>query len=208
MIFFNDFPKFKKNKNIRLIECGKINQLPKYYGDSTQQHLTIKTLADGSFVIAEPLLTSLKNIDNLKPASAKNKEDEEIMSFVQINEQEKKDLLTAWYINIGVRSNGIIIVKGNESLAIGTGEQDRVGALEQAIEKFNTKYEGEETIEGSVMSSDGFFPFPDSIEIAAKVGIKAIIAPAGSIRDYTVIEKANKLNVALFFSKERIFAHH
>ena len=58
------------------------------------------------------------------------------------------------------------------------------------------------------MSSDGFFPFEDGVEVAAKAGVKAIIAPAGSLRDADVIKRANELGVALIHAPERIFSHH
>ena len=118
------------------------------------------------------------------------------------------DLLTAWYINISVRSNGVVIVKDGQTLCVGTGEQDRVGAVEQAIEKFSQKFSGDVTLEGSVMSSDGFFPFYDAVEVAAKAGIKAIVAPSGSLKDADVIKRANELGVALRHAPERIFSHH
>ena len=86
--------------------------------------------------------------------------------------------------------------------------RDRVGATERAIMKYRQKYQGKENIENSVMSSDGFFPFPDAIEIAAEAGIKAIIAPAGSLKDAEVIKRANELKVALMHAPERIFSHH
>ena len=106
------------------------------------------------------------------------------------------------------RSNGVVIAQNGQTLSVGTGEQDRVGAIEQAIAKFRQKYTGTGTLEGSVMSSDGFFPFEDGVETAAAAGIKAIIAPAGSLRDADVIKRANELGVALFHAPERIFSHH
>jgi phosphoribosylaminoimidazolecarboxamide formyltransferase/IMP cyclohydrolase len=111
-------------------------------------------------------------------------------------------------MNLSVRSNGVVIVKNGGSLAVGTGEQDRVGAVEQAVWKFENKYEGPEGIEGSAMASDGFFPFPDAVEVAAKAGVKAIISPAGSLRDADVIARANELGVALYHAPERVFSHH
>jgi len=107
-----------------------------------------------------------------------------------------------------VRSNGVIIVKKGGSLAVGTGEQDRVGAVEQAIWKYQNKYEGPETIEGSSMASDGFFPFADGVEVAAEAGVRAIIAPAGSLKDADVIARANELGVAMCHAPERVFSHH
>jgi phosphoribosylaminoimidazolecarboxamide formyltransferase/IMP cyclohydrolase len=83
-----------------------------------------------------------------------------------------------------------------------------VGAVEQAVEKFKQKYEGKEDIHGAVMASDGFFPFPDAVEVAAAAGVTAVIAPAGSIKDADVVKRANELGVALFHAPERVFSHH
>ena len=129
-------------------------------------------------------------------------------SVVDVSGQQLEDLLTAWYVNLNVRSNGVVIVKNGETLAVGTGEQDRVGAVEQAVWKFKEKYEGKHTVDSAVMASDGFFPFPDAVEVGAEAGVRAIIAPAGSLKDAAVIVRANELSVALFHAPERIFSHH
>ena len=107
-----------------------------------------------------------------------------------------------------MRSNGVVIVKNGGTISVGTGEQDRVGAVEQAIWKYENKYEGKEIIQESVMASDGFFPFPDAVEVAAKAGVTVIISPAGSMRDAAVIARANELGVALYHAPERVFSHH
>ncbi len=205
---FNNSEKFKMNKSIRIIKCGNLDNLPKYVGDETKDFNTMKVLADGSIVVAAPLLTNIRGIEDLKIATGKNKSVGEQKSEIAATCAEKEDLLAAWYINLSVRSNGVVIMKNGQTLAVGTGEQDRVGAVEQAIEKFKCKYEGAETIDGSVMSSDGFFPFSDAVEVAAKAGVSAIIAPAGSLKDADVIKKANELGVALYHATERIFSHH
>ena len=118
-----------------------------------------------------------------------------------------QDILMAWYVNISVRSNGVVIVKNGGTLCVGTGEQDRVGAVEQAIVKFNDKYGGKETIKDAVMASDGFFPFPDGVEKAAAAGIVAIIQPGGSVRDDEVAKRAQELGVSMFISGHRTFRH-
>ena len=205
---FNDRETYKINSHIRILKCGNLSDLPKYIGEADARHNTIKTLCDGSVVMAEPLLTNIKGIEDLKPASGTSKALGEVISTIEASEQEKKDLIAAWYININVRSNGVIFVKNGETISVGTGEQDRVGAIEQAIAKFKTKYEGEEEMEGSVMASDGFFPFPDGVETAAEAGVTAIISPAGSIKDAAVVQRANELGVALYHAPERIFSHH
>jgi phosphoribosylaminoimidazolecarboxamide formyltransferase/IMP cyclohydrolase len=205
---FNDNETYKLNRHIRIIKCGDISLLPKYTGEPSAVHNTVKTLADGSIVIASPLTTALKSVEDLAPAAGENKRCGKQVSEITPSGQQKDDLLTAWYINLSVRSNGVVIVKNGQTLAVGTGEQDRVGAVEQAIVKFKEKYQGEGTLQGAVMASDGFFPFEDGVEVAAAAGITAVIAPAGSLRDADVIKRANELGVALIHAPERIFSHH
>ena len=89
-------------------------------------------------------------------------------------------------------------------MAVGTGQQERVGAVEQAIEKAHQK--GHD-LRGAVVSSDGFFPFRDSIDLLAKAGIQAVIQPGGSMRDPEVMEACNEHGMALVFSEERCFGH-
>ena len=203
---FNDSERFKLNRHVRIIRCGDPASLPKFTSDAAAN--TIKVLADGSLIVAAPLLTSLTGIGDLKPAEGENSRCGHQISTVPCSEARKRDLLFSWYVNLSVRSNGVVIAADGQTLSVGTGEQDRVGAIEQAIAKFRQKYSGSGKLEDSVMSSDGFFPFEDGVETAAKAGIKAIIAPAGSLRDADVIKRANELGVALFHAPERIFSHH
>jgi phosphoribosylaminoimidazolecarboxamide formyltransferase/IMP cyclohydrolase len=205
---FNDNETYKFNKHVRIIEAVNFESLPKYTGETSPIHNSIKVLADGCLVVAAPLTTSLKSVADLKIAEAENKRCGVQKSEKKATEQQMNDLLTAWYINLNVRSNGVVIVKDGQTISVGTGEQDRVGAVEQAIWKYNNKYEGEATLQDAVMASDGFFPFEDGVEVAAEAGITAIIAPAGSLRDADVIKRANELGVALIHAPERIFSHH
>ncbi len=205
---FKDQEKYSLNKHIRIIEARNIKNLPRYTGDAQDVHNTLKVLADGSLVVAAPLTTSLRGVEDLRPAEAQNKRCGEQKSKKIPDDQQKKDLVAAWYININVRSNGVVIVKDGQTLSVGTGEQDRVGAVEQAIWKYRNKYKGENSLQGAVMASDGFFPFEDGVEVAAEAGITAIIAPPGSLRDADVIKRANELGVALVHAPERIFSHH
>ena len=205
---FNDGETYKLNKHIRIIKCGDLATLPRFRSEAAAGSDTIKVLADGSLVIAAPLLTAICSVDELVPASGSNSRCGEQVSNVPCSEAMKQDLVFSWHVNLSVRSNGVVIVANGQTLSVGTGEQDRVGAIEQAIVKFKEKYTGTATLEGAVMSSDGFFPFEDGVEVAAKAGIKAIIAPSGSLRDADVIKRANELGVALFHAPERIFSHH
>ena len=205
---FNDGERFKLNKHIRVVRIDNLDALPKYTGDDTAHAATIKVLHDGCLIVSEPLLTSLRSTADLKPAEATGKKSGHVQSTAKATEQQLDDLLLAWYLNMNVRSNGVVIVKNGVTLAVGTGEQDRVGAVEQAIVKYREKYAGEEKIQGAVMASDGFFPFPDAVEVAAEAGVTAVMSPAGSIRDIKVIKRANELGVALYHAPERIFSHH
>ena len=170
--------------------------------------MTVKVLADGSLVLAEPLLTALRSTADMHLAEAENRSAGHQKSAFAATPAQLDDLLFAWYVNLSVRSNGVVIAKNGQTLSVGTGEQDRVGAIEQAVEKFAHKYSGEGTLQDAVMASDGFFPFADGVEVAAKAGVSAIIAPAGSLRDADVIKRANELKVALYHAPERIFSHH
>ncbi len=205
---FNDSEKFKLNRHIRVLKCGSLNALPKYVGESEGRHNSIKVLADGSLIVAAPLLTKLRSVSDIKAASAESSKYGNAVSEVELAPEKAEDLLAAWYINLNVRSNGVVIMNDGHTLAVGTGEQDRVGAVEQAVWKYENKYSGPSDIKGSVMASDGFFPFPDAVEVAAEAGVKAIIAPAGSLRDSQVIQRANELGVAMAHAPERCFSHH
>ena len=208
LAIFNDQETYKLNKDIRILQCGDLAQLPRYVGDDIVGYQTVKVLADGCLVVADPLLTHVRGAEDLKPATGTNKRMGDQVSTVAASPAQLKDLLIAWYMNLSVRSNGVVIVKNGGALAVGTGEQDRVGAVEQAVWKFQHKYAGPETIEGAAMASDGFFPFPDAVEVAAAAGVRAIVAPAGSLRDADVIARANELGVALYHAPERVFSHH
>ena len=209
LAIFNDQERFKLNKQIRILQCGDIATLPKYVEDNADGRFnTFKVLGDGSVVVAAPLLTHVKSAADLPAAAGENKNCGPQTSTVEPTPEQMEDLLDAWYINMGVRSNGVVIVKNGQTLSVGTGEQDRVGAVEQAIEKYSQKYEGPNSLEGAAMASDGFFPFYDAVEVAAKAGIKAIVAPSGSLKDADVIKRANELGVVLRHAPERIFSHH
>lgn len=205
---FNDGETYKLNKHIRIIQCGDISRLPKFTGQGDEQSNTIKVLADGSLIIAAPLTTSLRSVNDLKSAEAENAKAGKQVSAHKATPGQLADLLFAWYVNLNVRSNGVVIAQNGQTISVGTGEQDRVGAVEQAIAKYRQKYQGANSIKNSVMSSDGFFPFADAVEVAAEAGITAIVCPAGSLRDAEVIKRANELGVALYYAPERIFSHH
>ena len=117
---------------------------------------------------------------------------------------EYQDLLDAWAVVTEIRSNGVVLWKEGTSLGIGTGQTDRVGAVEDAIGKAE-RYNHD--LQGGVMASDGFIPNVDNIEAIAKKGIKAVIQPGGSAADKSVIAKCDENGIAMVFTAERAFSH-
>ncbi len=122
----------------------------------------------------------------------------------QPSEQEWTDLRFAWAASAPVKSNAIVLAKNEQALGIGGGLTSRVDAAFLAAHK--AKSQGHDP-SGSVLASDGFFPFPDGVEEAAKVGVTAIIQPGGSIRDDEVIAAADKLGIAMVLTGTRQFRH-
>jgi phosphoribosylaminoimidazolecarboxamide formyltransferase/IMP cyclohydrolase len=108
-----------------------------------------------------------------------------------------------WKIVKHVKSNAIAVVKGNHTIGIGAGQTNRVGsahiALEQAREAGFT--------EGLILASDGFLPFADTVELAARYGVTAIVQPGGSIRDEESVAKADELGICMIFTGVRHFKH-
>jgi len=152
-------------------------------------------------------------------------------------DKEYNDMLFGWLVEAGVTSNSVLYVKDGVTVAIGTGEQDRVGVATIARDKayrnmkdriswtkYNTPWtsmtdpdlirEIEDEVskengglKGSVMVSDAFFPFRDGIDIGLKEGVTAVVQPGGSIRDFECIEACNEVNAAMVFTGQRSFKH-
>lgn len=116
-------------------------------------------------------------------------------------EAELEQLLFGWNIVKHVKSNAIVLVKDNQTIGVGAGQMNRVGAAKIAIEQAGEKSKG------SVMASDAFFPMPDTVEAAVAAGVTAIIQPGGSIKDNLSIEECNKHNIAMVFTGVRHFKH-
>lgn len=116
-------------------------------------------------------------------------------------EQEMSDLIFGWKVCKHVKSNAIVIVKDKKTVGIGAGQSNRVGSVEIALNQANYNSKG------AIIASDAFFPFKDSIEMAASARISAIIQPGGSIRDSEVIEACDKYDIAMVFTEIRHFRH-
>ena len=116
-------------------------------------------------------------------------------------DEEMESLLFAWKAVQHVKSNAIVLAQSKRTVGIGGGLPSRVDAAELAIKKAA----GQTT--NSAMASDAFFPFPDSIEFAARTGVTCVIQPGGSIRDTQVIEAADYYDMAMIFTGSRHFRH-
>lgn len=120
------------------------------------------------------------------------------------SESEIKDLLFANKLVKHTKSNTIVLAKNGQLLASGTGQTSRVDALRQAIHKAQSF--GFD-LNGAVMASDAFFPFPDCVEIAHDAGIRAVIQPGGSIKDKESIDYCNAHNMSMVMTGVRHFKH-
>jgi phosphoribosylaminoimidazolecarboxamide formyltransferase/IMP cyclohydrolase len=153
--------------------------------------LQFRSLLNG--VLAQDKDTSIQTPADLKTVTEKAP-----------SAQEIDDLLFANKLVKNTKSNAIILAKNRQLCAGGIGQTSRVDALKQAIAKAHSF--GFD-LNGAVMASDAFFPFPDCVEIAAEAGITAVIQPGGSIKDELSIEYCNKNNIAMVMTNVRHFKH-
>ncbi|MFR9166985.1 MAG: bifunctional phosphoribosylaminoimidazolecarboxamide formyltransferase/IMP cyclohydrolase [Dysgonomonas sp.] len=139
-----------------------------------------------------------------KDLSIQSEKDLKLVTKRELQGSELEDLLFANKLVKHTKSNAIILVKNKQLCAGGTGQTSRVDALKQAIEKAKTfNFD----LEGAVMASDAFFPFPDCVEIAGQAGITAVVQPGGSIKDDLSIEYCNNNNISMVMTGIRHFKH-
>ncbi len=222
--------KYGRNVDVRVLAYDKelLAQVPAFSDEKDKAHPELRVLADGTFVMSEPYTTKFRLPNQFKPAIALDKDKKIVAtSYRMPTPQEAEDMLFAWYICANTRSNGIVFAKDGAAIAIGTGQQERVGAIEQAIDKAYQKatdklvqaqsWDLEKAVafvkqtrgglEGAVIASDGFMPKPDNVETIAKEGVTAVVQPGGSKEDQSIIELANKSEIAMVFTEERCFSH-
>jgi len=120
-------------------------------------------------------------------------------------EEEWGELQFAWRVCKHVRSNAIVLAKGLATIGIGAGQMSRVDSVRLAVEK--ARANSPESLQGSALASDAFFPFADGVEAAIEAGVTAVIQPGGSRRDPEVIEACNAAGVAMVFTGRRHFRH-
>jgi phosphoribosylaminoimidazolecarboxamide formyltransferase/IMP cyclohydrolase len=117
------------------------------------------------------------------------------------SEAELRDLAFAWKACKHIKSNTIVLASDNTLVGMGAGQPNRVTSVHLALRIAQDK------AKGSVLASDAFFPFPDSVEMAAEGGVTAIVQPGGSIRDEDSVEAANRLGLAMVLTGARHFRH-
>ena len=127
-----------------------------------------------------------------------------VVSKRKPKKDELADLKFAWRVVRFVKSNAIVIARDGQTLGIGAGQMSRI--MSTRIAGMQAKEFGFE-LEGAVLASDAFFPFRDNVDLAAELGVRAIVHPGGSRRDAEVIAAANELGLALVFTDHRHFRH-
>jgi phosphoribosylaminoimidazolecarboxamide formyltransferase/IMP cyclohydrolase len=118
-----------------------------------------------------------------------------------LSPDERNDLNFAFAVAKHVASNAIVVAKQERTLGIGAGQMNRVAAVRLALDAAGAK------ARGAVLASDGFFPFADSVDLAAEHGIAAIIQPGGSVRDAEVLEAARRHHIKMILTSVRHFRH-
>ena len=172
---------FAKKKNLRLLKISLTNI-------KKSRKREIRTIDVG--VLLQSSDKSRISAKNLKTSTKKKPTKAQIT-----------DLIFAWKIAKHIKSNAIALVKNKKTVGLGTGQTSRVESTELAVKRAGDQ------AQDSVMASDAFFPFPDSVEVAARAGVKAIVHPGGSIRDQEVIKVADQLGIILVESGLRTFRH-
>jgi len=171
---------FSKKKNLRVLEIGDINPREKL--------IEIRNVVGG--IIVQETDTSITTKENLKTVTK-----------IKPTETDIDTMLFGWKVLKHVKSNGILIVKDNTTVGVGAGQVSRVDSVDIAMKKSG------ESIQGSILCSDAFFPFRDSIDKIAGSGIKAVLQPGGSVRDNEVISACNEHGISMVFTGERCFKH-
>jgi phosphoribosylaminoimidazolecarboxamide formyltransferase/IMP cyclohydrolase len=172
----------KTKKNLRVLATGA-------WLAADHAELTAKKLG-GGFVVQDRDATGGKEVRGGKVVTKRAPTDAELAS-----------LDFAWRVCKHVKSNAIVLAKGSVTVGVGAGQMSRVVSVQIAAQKAG------EQAKGSVLASDAFFPFPDGLEAAAKVGVTAVAQPGGSVKDADVIAAADAANLAMIFTGARHFRH-
>src|SRR5882724_566610 len=171
--------------------CGQKKSAPLHLPQGGLEHdkeLQMKRIL-GGMLIQQPDLGSLKDKE-LK-----------VVTKREPSAAELADLSFAWKVCKHVKSNAIVFAKDRATLGVGAGQMSRVDSVKIAVMK------AQNSLKGTAVASDAFFPFPDGVEEAAKAGATAVIQPGGSVKDSEVIATADRLGLAMVFTNMRHFLH-
>ncbi len=174
----------QKRQNLRLIEFENAQPSEPY---------DFKVLTNGLLIQQRDWALTARMAELKKTLS--------VVTAAKLNPAEIEDLLFAFKCVKVVKSNAIVITQNRQTVGIGAGQMSRVDSVDIACRKAG------DLTKGGYMASDAFFPMPDSIEIAAKHKIKAIIQPGGSLKDADVIAACNQYGIAMLMTGERHFKH-
>lgn len=172
----------KEKKNLRILEFPA--------GQEVGQNNTWQLLQISGGMLVQEKDSILARREEMRVVTRKKPSDEEL-----------EDLVFALKVVKHVKSNAISLAKGKQTVGIGAGQMSRIDSLDLAVRKAGDR------ANGSVLASDGFFPFSDSIHRAAEAGVTAVIQPGGSIRDGEVIKAADEHGIAMIVTGIRHFRH-
>jgi phosphoribosylaminoimidazolecarboxamide formyltransferase/IMP cyclohydrolase len=220
-------------KNLRVIRINAMDRLQTFIGERV---VDFKSLMDGGIVAQWSFVPQTLTRKNLIPAAAEY-QGQTFSVHREPTDQEYEDMIFGWLVESGITSNSVIYVKDNVTVGIGTGEQDRVGVAQIAVDKAYRKLADRYCFErcgqgiadvadedlkqeieadvaringglvGAAMVSDAFFPFRDGIDVGLGQGVKAVIQPGGSLNDYQSIQACNEYDAAMVFTGQRSFKH-
>ncbi len=224
---------FKKWKNLRVMRIADIDRLAGFVGERV---IDYKSLIDGGLILQWSFVPRLMSDEDFVRASTEYKGVSYTIER-DPTPDEIRDMRFGWLVESGITSNSVIYVKNGATVGIGTGEQDRVGVAEIARDKAYRKTEDRiswqkfgiafsklddedrraevlaETrsshggLAGSVMISDAFFPFRDGVDVGLNEGVRAVLQPGGSIRDFEAVEACNEHGATMVFTGQRSFRH-
>ena len=181
---------FESKRDIR------VGEVPAQHKDDTAMPPDVVVLDDGSLIVEDYYQTSILSMEDMKRLPVPTKKTP--------SDREYLDLLRAWWVACEVRSNAVVFWRNGTSLAIGTGQQDRIGAIENSVDKARKLGH---SLEGSVLASDGFLPKLDNVEALAKEKVLAIIQPGGSVEDQTIVKACDEHGIKMVLTGERSFRH-
>jgi len=222
----------EQRKSLRVVEVPGMARLAEF---RDLRFVELKSLMDGGLVVQTSFVARPRTGRDLALAEAR-RGSETVRIARPPTDAEIDDLLFGWYVEAGVTSNSVLYVRDGATVAIGTGEQDRVGVARIARDKAyrnaaervaRTEHgkpldeldrEAREAVEarvresngglkGARMVSDAFFPFPDGLRVGLTEGVTAVVQPGGSLNDAAAIDACNEVGATMVFTGQRSFKH-